>query len=172
MQHVLMWKQYDSLELVPSAQLSTHLSDNDSSSMWLMSLLTTWTNISPIAALKVQLSQPSPLCFLIQHGVSATPNKLQYKTRGCWPNESRANSTLTDKTEPESPALHSAALTPFLCGDKERLWMMEREKRAACPFPCFFFFFFFGKKNLGERFIQDVTAACVLVGAFRRVTAL
>lgn len=47
-----MWKQYDSLVPVPSAPLATHLSNNDTPSM---SLFTSWTNISPVAAAKVQL---------------------------------------------------------------------------------------------------------------------
>lgn len=130
-----MWKQYDSLVLVPSAQLATHLSNNDSPSMWLMSLFTTWTNISPVAAVKVQLYHPSPLCFLTQHRVSATPNKLQYKTRGCWPNESRASSTLTDKTETESAASHPAEHSHLgLSRDKGWLWKPEKAS----------FYFFWG----------------------------
>lgn len=139
--YVPMWKQYDSLVLVPSAQLATHLSNNDSPSMWLMSLFTTWTNISPVAAVKVQLYHPSPLCFLTQHRVSATPNKLQYKTRGCWPNESRASSTLTDKTETESAASHPAEHSHLgLSRDKGWLWKPGK----AC-----LYFFGAGQKDSG-----------------------
>ena len=139
--------------------------------MWLMSLFTTWTNISQIAAVKVQLYLLSALCFLTQHSVSTTPNKLQYKTRGCWPNETQARSTLTDKTEPESTAAHSTTLALFLCWNKERLWMTGRKKRDLLGVH-----FHFSLPSLNDffrgRFIQDVTAACVLVGALRRVTAL
>lgn len=46
-----------------------------------MSLFTTWTNISPVAAAKVQLSHPSPLCFLTQHLVSGAAQNTGYNIR-------------------------------------------------------------------------------------------
>lgn len=140
--------------------------------MWLMSLFSTWINISPIAVVKVQLYHPSPLCFLIQHCVPATPNKLHYKTRGCWPNETQAGSTFTDKTE-TAIARFTLRNTCALSLQRQRAIMTDGEEEesladsifnppSAPPHLNFF----------GGRFIQDVTAACVSVGAFKRVTAL